>query len=220
MHNQNNLGFARITDIEKVALKKITQPKMKKQKGFTLVELLVVIAIVAVLSVVVILTLNPAELLKQARDSNRISDMATLKSAIALYLADGQDITAAKAGGVVYGNCWLSVTTTSACTGHTFATGAFGTATGSAATTVAGSGWLPINFNAISSGAPIGSLPLDPSNGHVYYYGFGATSTNTSFKLVSKLFESTKYTSGVNNVPGTDGGSSATAYEVGTLLTL
>src|SRR6185295_4958783 len=58
------------------------------RKGFTLIELLVVIAIIAILSVVVILTLNPAELLKQARDSNRISDMATLKSAISLYLAD------------------------------------------------------------------------------------------------------------------------------------
>src|SRR5271154_2180592 len=58
------------------------------RKGFTLIELLVVIAIIAVLAVVVILSLNPAELLRQARDSNRVSDMATFKSAIALYLAD------------------------------------------------------------------------------------------------------------------------------------
>ena len=58
------------------------------KKGFTLIELLVVIAIVAVLSVVVVLTLNPAELLKQARDSTRIADMSTYKSAISLYLTD------------------------------------------------------------------------------------------------------------------------------------
>ena len=58
------------------------------RSGFTLIELLVVIAIIAILSVVLILTLNPAELLRQARDSNRVSDLATLKSAISLYLAD------------------------------------------------------------------------------------------------------------------------------------
>ncbi|KKW47096.1 MAG: hypothetical protein UY99_C0042G0007, partial [Parcubacteria group bacterium GW2011_GWA1_59_11] len=43
------------------------------RSSFTLIELLVVIAIVAILSAVVIITLNPAELLKQSRDSNRLS---------------------------------------------------------------------------------------------------------------------------------------------------
>ncbi len=61
---------------------------LKNQKGFTLIELLVVIAIIAILAVVVILTLNPAELLRQSRDSNRVSDFATLKSAIGLYSED------------------------------------------------------------------------------------------------------------------------------------
>ena len=60
----------------------------KKQKGFTLIELLIVIAIIAILAVVVVLTLNPAELLRQARDSNRISDFATIKSALSLYAED------------------------------------------------------------------------------------------------------------------------------------
>ena len=58
------------------------------QRGFTLVELLIVIAILAVLSVTVVVVLNPAELLKQARDSTRISDLASINSAIALYLTD------------------------------------------------------------------------------------------------------------------------------------
>src|ERR1700733_11386860 len=56
--------------------------------GFTLIELLVVIAIIAVLAVIVILTLNPAELLRQSRDSNRLSDMSTLNSAMVLYNED------------------------------------------------------------------------------------------------------------------------------------
>src|SRR3989344_8684487 len=57
-------------------------------KGFTLIELLIVIAILAVLSTAVVLVLNPAELLKQGRDSTRISDLASINSAIALYLTD------------------------------------------------------------------------------------------------------------------------------------
>lgn len=61
------------------------------RRGFTLIELLVVIAIIAILAVVVVLTLNPAEMLAEARDSNRISDLTTMKQAIELYLADTSD---------------------------------------------------------------------------------------------------------------------------------
>src|ERR1700722_18955621 len=59
-----------------------------KAKGVTLIELLVVIAIIAILAVVVVLTLNPAELLRQSRDANRVSDIATLTSALNLYVTD------------------------------------------------------------------------------------------------------------------------------------
>ena len=71
---------------------------MRKNLGFTLIELLVVIAIIAILAVVVVLTLNPAQLLAQSRDSNRISDMATLKSAIGLYITDQSGATGISLG--------------------------------------------------------------------------------------------------------------------------
>ena len=58
----------------------------KVQRGFTLLELLIVIAILAILAAVVIIVLNPAQTLAQARDSQRLSDLATMKSAISLYL--------------------------------------------------------------------------------------------------------------------------------------
>ena len=53
---------------------------MHSRKAFTLIELLVVIAIIAILAVVVVLTLNPAALLQQSRDSSRLSDMQTITS--------------------------------------------------------------------------------------------------------------------------------------------
>lgn len=61
---------------------------MKNKKGFTLVELMIVIAILAILAAVVIFALNPAELFRRARDSQRMSDLRVLSSALSYYLAD------------------------------------------------------------------------------------------------------------------------------------
>jgi len=192
--------------------------KETKQKGFTLIELLVVIAIIAILSVVVILTLNPAELLKQARDSNRISDLSTLKSAVSLYLADVSSPTIT--AGSAY--CYLSAAGTSTCGGRY--TAATVTSSQSGVFKVDGTGWVPVNFNAISSGAPIGNLPKDPinttggSSSTNLFYSYAAISTSTLFELDAKM-ESLKYSaSGTSDVESTDGGNQNTLYETGTIL--
>ena len=56
------------------------------EKGFTLIELLIVIGILAVLATITVLVLNPAQLFAQARDSQRVSDLSTLRSAISLAI--------------------------------------------------------------------------------------------------------------------------------------
>jgi len=217
---------------------------IKNHKGFTLIELLIVIAIIAVLSVVVILSLNPAELLRQARDSNRISDMATMKSAVSLYLADVASpflgtsticyISAASSSGLyvpttagVYAatsSCalWMTVGTT------TVNVTATTTRTIGTAGAVAGNGWLPVDFNNISSGAPIAQEPIDPVNqvgsatcvststlgscGLFYSYDF----SGSSFKLAT-FMESLKYAKGGgNDVESSDGGTNSYVYEGGT----
>ncbi len=185
----------------------------KKQKGFTLIELLVVIAIVAVLSVVVILTLNPAELLKQARDSNRVSDLSTIKSAVSLYLADGQTTW-----GMGMTTCYATTSTVGTRCGGYFGTQITTTTTAGAA--VNGTGWVPVNFAAISSGAPFSLLPVDPINNGTYFYGFAATSTYNAFKLAANM-ESIRYSNGGSgDVETTDGGTVTTVYETGSMLTL
>ncbi len=186
----------------------------QKQKGFTLIELLVVIAIVAVLSVVVILTLNPAELLRQARDSSRVSDAATLKSAISLYLADVSSPSIGTAG-----QCYSSASTTSSGCGGRYTTVGVGGASTTATTSrgIAGTdGWLPVRFTDISSGSPIGNLPIDPVNNATYFYSYAASTTNLTFEIVMNM-ESSRYAqSGSGDVETTDGGNSSSTYEIGT----
>jgi prepilin-type N-terminal cleavage/methylation domain-containing protein len=206
--------------------------KEKTQKGFTLIELLVVIAIIAILAVVVVLTLNPAQLLAQARDSNRISDFATIKSALALYGTDVQTTTpmygtTGYTGGGAYDlysadasapTSTSNYNTTSSITSWGFLGGETGVITTSSRA-VNGTGWIPVNLTAISAGAPIGVYPVDPVNtGITNMYVYAATTT--SWKVTCNM-ESAKYShGGSNDVESYDGGNTLYAYEQGSNLAL
>ena len=211
----------------------------KTVKGFTLIELLVVIGILAVLSVVIILTLNPAELLKQARDSTRISDLSTVRTAISLYQVDVT--TAVQIGGSAA--CYVSLpaaTGLAAGCGLTTGVTRFGS-TPTAATVTApatpnktdGNGWVPINIAGISTGSggpPISNLPLDPVNSITVASGTGATALGAYYSYragtptnsvcltgactvyeINAFLESAKFAPQMVN----DGGSNNELYEAG-----
>jgi len=166
--------------------------------GFTLIELLVVISIIAVLSLVTIFTLNPAELLRQSRDSDRISDMATLNSAVSMFEADQSSASLGSSGVVDVSLPDSSATTTAGtiCSPFNYPSGGYVHCPApSVYKTTGGSGWLPLNFSSISSGAPFGTLPVDPINNTSsdLYYSYGA-SGSSAFK-VSSIPESQKYLS-------------------------
>ena len=55
---------------------------MSSKKSFTLVELMIVIAILAILSAIVIFTLNPSRLFDNFRDTRRVSDIQSINKAI------------------------------------------------------------------------------------------------------------------------------------------
>ncbi len=173
----------------------------RSSPAFTLIELLIVIAIIAVLSVVVILTLNPVELLKQARDANRISDMATLTTAVNLFLTD----TGGSASLGLASTSYISITdpTATSTTGNQcqgLNLPALSTSTGQnwqcAASSTArkndGTGWLPLNFSTLSTGSPLGQLPQDPINqtSSGLFYSYSAQGTQYA---VAAIMESSKY---------------------------
>jgi len=187
---------------------------MKIKKGFTLLELLIVIGILAILSTTIVIVINPAQLLKKARDSQRISDLNTMKTAIAYYITEetgtlsiGSLYSAQTYADLAGVKCHASATVAPAVTFLTDSTG-----------------WIPIDFDGLSGGSPIGALPGDPNRttiaaepGRYYVYMVGSTS-NYTFKLVANM-ESTYYGSGAGSVETGDGGTEATLYEVGTSMT-
>ena len=67
-------------------MKKNNKRIASKQSGFTLIELLVVIGIVAILSVIVLASLNSAR--AKARDAARISNIKQVQKALDLYYSD------------------------------------------------------------------------------------------------------------------------------------
>ena len=186
------------------------------RQSFTLVELLVVVALIAVLSVVVIISLNPQELIKQSRDSTRLSDLQNLNSTLSWFNADTGGSGFMGSSSVIY----VSIPdTTSTCANLGLPTPPSGYSyhcvTQQNLQKTDGSGWIPVNFNQISFGKTLTKLPIDPINqtstGNYYTYVAGG-----SWKLTTR-FESQKYTL---QFVAQDGGPDPALYELGTDLNL
>src|ERR1035437_210816 len=195
------------------------------RNAFTLIELLVVIAILAVLAVVVVLTLNPAGLLQEARDANRISDMATINNALGLSLADSSSESLGSANTVYVSVPDPTATTTAGdqCQGLGLLVLPSGWSYQCAASSTYrktdDTGWIPVNLSANTFGSSMVQLPIDPvdttSSRHYYTYetdGSGHYETTAAF-------ESAKYRlGGTSDQISGDGGTLASVYEKGSRL--
>lgn len=211
------------------------------KKGFTLLELLIVVAIIVILAGIVFVVLNPAETLRKTRDSQRISDLNTLKSALGLYLTTKTTPTLGNAGAnttckdnaTTYAagdKIWYSLPSSSAITDTTLDAGVTTPTANQVATPalVAGTGWIPVDLTSLIGGSPLSNYPFDPTNtisnlaavattDLVYRYTCDAA--NLTFEVNANL-ESTAYTSGSDNKEANDGGNNSGVYEAGTDLLL
>lgn len=210
---------------------------LRKSKGFTLLELLIVIAILAILSVTLVLVLNPAESLKKSRDTQRMSDLATLKTAIGMYLtsvnpaylAGAASNEACKTGAAWIANdkIFYSVDTATKNITDTSLDGSALVVAGQVATAADlsdtdGTGWLPVNLGAIVGGSPVSNMPIDPTNTVAdgaavvstdLVYRYACHDTNLTFEIDAVL-ESNEFSGKMAK----DGGNNASYYEVGTKL--
>lgn len=214
------------------------------KKGFTLLELLIVIAVIAVLSAILIFILDPTETLAKARDAQRISDIGSIKTAVGIYLTTVATRQLDGNSGVVNDKCtggsgtasiWLS-TPASTVTDTVLAT-VYATApaiiqpSAASSTMTDGTGWIPVNLNAISGGSPISSLPLDPSNtpanggstagavtNDALMYRYACKKSPLTFEIDAKL-ESNAFTV-TDSRAAKDGGNNANLLEAGTDTTI
>jgi len=196
------------------------------KKGFTLVEVLMAVAVVSILAIVTVVIINPAELFRQGRDANRVTDLGTLNKAVSLYYSDAMNNPNTLFMGtssVLYVSIpdpTASAPAGNQCTGLSLPTPPTGfiyhCAAPSTYLKTDGTGWLPINLNSYAAGSVISKLPVDPTNttSTNLYYTY-ETDGIGGFKIAA-FFESAK------DAPlmASDGGNDAELYEKGSNLAL
>ena len=191
-------------------------------KGFTLIELMVVVAVLAVLVNAVILVINPGEIIKQGRDSARLSALTSLSGVINFMQADVGDFSMGEKN-TVYVSLPDPAATSSAGTDcGSFqlpllpADWKYHCATRMTHQNTDGTGWIPIDFSNFSSGSPLLKLPVDPlndaSSGNYYTYVFGQ---DRKWKF-SSVMESGRYIS----QEATDNGLDPASYEFGSNVSI
>ena len=208
------------------------------KKGFTLLELLIVIAVIAVLSAILIFILDPTETLAKARDTQRISDMGSLKTAIGVYVtgtttASLDGVSGASRNDKCLGGSGTKSIFPSIDSGTTLTFGivtgftAFSQVAEANSSLTDGTGWIPVNLSGIVGGSPISNMPIDPINTVAVaatpantdlYYRYACRKSPLTFELDAKL-ESIAFTT-TDNRATKDGGNNSTLYEVGTDLAI
>ena len=200
--------------------------KQSAQKGFTLIELIIVITILVILGVVVVVLIDPAEILAQSRDSQRISDLASIKGATQLVLASGTPSNASTVCDLdsqpisPTSTMWISLPS-----GTSGGPAAYSSSTTQELSTMAdGTGWIRVNYASSTTGRAFSNLPIDPTNSSSYYYRWGCTYIGGIYEYeADATLESAKYkydctTSGCDRKATKDGGNSTTRYEIGNNL--
>ena len=183
------------------------------KKGFTLLELVIVIGILAILAAVWVLVLNPAQILARSRDTTRSTDLVAIKDSLNLYVTDvsSPDMDGGTASCSTL--CYTAATGVAANCGGRHGTK---TTTEDATREVDSNGWVPVNLTAVSTGAPLAVLPVDPTNNTTYFYSYACDNTAKTFELNANMESTTYANGGTDDKESKDGGNNADILEVGT----
>jgi prepilin-type N-terminal cleavage/methylation domain-containing protein len=218
----------------------VSRKSLVSKRGFTLLELLIVISIIAILSLILIFALNPAEILRKARDTQRVSDLNTIKTALAVYVtststpqldgATNANVSCKAGAGAGTWNTadkiWYSLPTSAGTVaGAVDATVALTEANVANPGLIDSTGWIPVNLETLTAGSPISKFPIDPLNtittvaaptNSDFVYRYVCNASSTTFEIDAQL-ESNEYTV-TNNLRSKDGGDNDNLYEEGTNL--
>jgi prepilin-type N-terminal cleavage/methylation domain-containing protein len=180
---------------------------LRNKKAFTIIELLVVIGIIGILAVALLVTLNPTEAQRKARDSKRLKDAATLQAIIEQNLNDGGD----------FNTC----TPANTCKSST---------AGSAESQPCSNNWLGENLCLYAQ-----TIPTDPANNQSRTVIVNVTQNNNTYTPTTGT-DTAEYFVGVSNADYeimvmmestsnaqkilNDGGNSAKFVEIGSNLNL
>lgn len=160
----------------------------KSVKGFTLIEVLVVLVILAIITTVVVLQVNPLELIGRSRDSQRIESLDNVRKAIHLAIANDPNLS-------------LCGTTNPPC---------YGTSNSTDSQDLDGTGWVKIDLDNKTI-MKLSSLPVDPLNNENYHFIY--YSDGSSWE-VNAVLESDQ----LKDKMVKDGGDNDSQYEVGSNL--
>lgn len=181
-------------------------------------EMFVAIGIIAVVMVAVVLTLNPAELMRQARDARRVSELKAIGTGMTA-LSGSSSTMELGASSTLY----VSLPDADPACGS-WALPAlpspwqYRCAPEATYRKLDGTGWIPLDVAGIARYVSVSALPVDPANDATRYYAYAASSTAWE---VSAPLESRKLGSGGStDFSGRDGGDDPARYEVGKSLTL
>jgi len=185
-------------------------------QSFTLIEMLITIAIIAVLMTVTVVAINPNEMTKKARDTQRLTDMSNLQMIMELARSEGMLNSSYCDGTKIY----ASLPSETLLSNSNLPSGvSWAQVSRDNIRNADGTGWLPFNFKNLV-GLQVTVLPVDPKNSlnDSLYYTFYC---NPQRQYIFTAYPESKTfgpKGGKDSKTIADGGPDPYVYEVGNNL--